>query len=175
MKQILSFIISFYSLTFLGQTNGYDCRFKNYDSLVIQTFDDYTYEIEFGDRERPILTVIKGHATINSEDAKELNKRIRRKESYGQNQEEPTVCDFKVLYYKKGKVKEEVTISLWTNYLYASFPLRIQRQGECLCGGNRGYCCSESGISLEFKKYLFYLLEKYNSTASPGATLNHGQ
>lgn len=163
MKQILYFIIFLYSTTSSGQTSRNDFKFKGYDSLVIQTFDDYTYEIEFGGGERPIVSVIKGQATMSSEDAKEFNRRIRRKESYGQTQEMPTVFDFKILYYKKGKVKEEVNVSLWTNYLYTSFPLRAQRPENCPCSGKRGCCCSECGISLEFKKYMLYLLKKYNS------------
>jgi len=175
MKQIFLQIILLYTTTVFGQTNKNDYKFKNYDSIVVQTFDDYSHQVDLNTGERLDTIIITGQATIKTEDAKELNKIIRQKNSYGQSQATTPAYDLKIMFYKYGKVKEEVQISLWTNNLFASFPLKIQRQGECMCNGNGGYCCTEGGINMTFKKYLLDLLEKYNLPADREEILNFGQ
>lgn len=162
IKRIFLQIILLYSTTLFSQVNKNSYAFKNYDSLVVQTFNDYTYESDFDSNRRLDTIIITGQIAIFSEDAKSFSKRVKQKTSYGQNQAMTPVYDLKIMYFRKGKVKEEVRISLWTNNLYASFPLRVQRQGACMCGGNGGYCFTEGGISNDFKKYLITLLGKYH-------------
>lgn len=175
MKQIFLHIILLFSATVYGQTNKNDYKYKNYDSIVVQTFDDYTHQVDLISGERLDTIIITGQATIKTEDAKEFNQIIRQKDSYGQSQATTPVYDLKIMFYKNGKVKEEVLISLWTNNLFATFSLKVQRQGECMCSGNGGYCCTEGGISKSFKKYLLDLLEKYNLPADREEILNFGQ
>ncbi len=175
MKQIFLHIILLLSATVYGQTNNSDYKYKNYDSIVVQTFNDYTHEVDFNTGERLGTIIITGQATIKSEDAKELNQIIRQKDSYGKSQAMTPVYDLKIMFYKNGKVKEDVQISLWTNNLFATFPLKVQRQGECMCSGNGGYCCTEGGISMSFKKYLLDLMEKYNLPVDKEEILNFGQ
>lgn len=155
------FFLIHYSVLF-AQDFKSEYSFKKFDSIVIQTFNDYTYEINFNTGKNIDTIIVTGNVVITAEDAEELNKRLNQKDSYGQSQATTPVYDLKIMYYKKGKVKEEVKISLWTNNLIATFPLEVQRQGNCLCDGDGGYCCSEGGISITFKKYLLNLLEKYN-------------
>lgn len=175
MKHFFSHIILLYSATLFGQTNKNDFKFNKYDSLVVQTFIDKTYEVDFNSGKRVDTIIITGQVKMNVNDAKDLFKRIRQKESYGQSQALTPVYDLKLMFYRNGKVKEEVQISLWTNNLYATFPLKVQRQGVCMCAGNGGYCCTEGGISMNFKKYLLALLEKYNLPVDSAEILNFGQ
>ncbi|MCO5258534.1 MAG: hypothetical protein M9916_00120 [Crocinitomicaceae bacterium] len=175
MKQLFLHIIFPLSATVYGQGVKNDYRYKNYDSVVVQTLDDLTYEHDFKTGERLNTIIITGQATLTTEDAKEFNRIIRQKDSYGQSQASTPVYDLGIIFYKKGKVKEEILINLWTNDLFATFPLRVQRQGECMCSGNGGYCCSEGGISINFKKYLLDLLEKYNLPNDREEILNFGQ
>jgi len=175
MKQIFLHIILLLCTTVYGQTTKNDYKYKNYDSIVVQTFDDYTHQVDLNSGEILDTIIITGQATIKTEDAKEFNRIIRQKDSYGQSQATTPVYDLKIMFYKNGNVKEEVQISLWTNNLFATFPLKVQRQGECMCGGNGGYCCTEGGISMSFKKYLLDLLEKYNLPNDREEILNFGQ
>ena len=175
MKQIYFHIILLISTTVYGQTTINDYKYKNYDSIVVQTFDDLTHQVDLTSGKSLDTTIITGRATIKTEDAKELNRRIRQKDSYGQCQATSPVYDLKFMYYKNGNVKEKVQISLWTNNLFATFPMRVQRQGECLCGGNGGYCCTEGGISMSFKIYLLDVLNKYNLPNDREEILNFGQ
>jgi hypothetical protein len=175
MKQMFLHIILLLCNTVNGQTNKSDYKYKIYDSIVVQTFNDYTQEIDLNTGERLDTIVITGQATIISEDAKKLNRIIRQKDSYGESQAMTPVYDLKIMFYKNGKVKEDVQISLWTNNLFATFPLKVQRQGECMCSGNGGYCCTKGGISMSFKKYLLDLLEKYNLPVDKKEILNFGQ
>lgn len=157
---IIFFLIFCHNLS--AQIDKTDYKFKEFDSIVIQTFNDYTFEVDFNTGKRLDTIIVTGNVIITREDAEELNKRLNQKDSYGQSQATTPVYDLKIKYYKKGEVKEEVKISLWTNNLIATFPLEVQRQGDCLCDGDGGYCCSKGGISFKFKKYLLGLLEKYN-------------
>jgi hypothetical protein len=175
MKQIFLQIILLLSATVFGQTTINDYKYKNYDSIVVQTFDDLTHQVDLISGKSLDTTIITGQATIKTEDAKEFNRRIRQKGSYGQSQATTPVYDLKIMFYKNGNVKEEVQISLWTNNLFATFPLKVQRQGECMCGGNGGYCCTEGGISMSFKKYLLDLLVKYDLPNDREEILNFGQ
>jgi hypothetical protein len=176
MKQIfLHIIILLLSATVYGQTNKDDFKYKNYDSIVVQTFDDYTHQVDLNSGERIDTIIITGQATIKTEDSKEFNRIIRQKDSYGQGQATTPVYDLRIMFYKNGKVKEEVLISLWTNNLRATFPLKVQRQGGCMCGGKSGSCCTEGGISMNFKKYLLDLLAKYNLPNDREEILNFGQ
>jgi hypothetical protein len=175
MKQMFLHIILLLCNTVYGQTNKSDYKYKIYDSIVVQTFNDYTQEIDLNTGERLDTIIITGQATIISEDAKKLNRIIRQKDSYGESQAMTPVYDLKIMFYKNGKVKEDVQISLWTNNLFATFPLKVQRQGECMCSGNGGYCCTKGGISMSFKKYLLDLLEKYNLPVDKEEILNFGQ
>jgi len=175
MKQMFLHIILLLCNTVNGQTNKSDYQYKIYDSIVVQIFNDYTQEIDLNTGERLDTIVITGQATIISEDAKKLNRIIRQKDSYGESQAMTPVYDLKIMFYKNGKVKEDVQISLWTNNLFATFPLKVQRQGECMCSGNGGYCCTKGGISMSFKKYLLDLLEKYNLPVDKKEILNFGQ
>lgn len=175
MKQIFLHIILLLSATVFGQTSKNDYKYKNYDSVVVQTIDDQTYGVDFKTGERLDTIIITGQATIKTEDAKEFNRIIRQKDSYGQSQATTPVYDLKIMFYKNGNVKEEVQISLWTNNLFATFPLKVQRQGACMCSGNGGHCCTEGGISLSLKKYLLDLLEKYQLPVDREEILNFGQ
>ncbi|MDT8413588.1 MAG: hypothetical protein RQ875_14070 [Vicingaceae bacterium] len=153
---LLSFISAF------GQTNNKKINVANYDSLTIQIFDDYSNQIDLITGKSTDTIIITGNSTINSKDAERLIKKINQKKSYGQSQASTPVYDLKLSFHKNDTVKEEVLISLWTNNLFASFPLKVQRQGDCMCEGEGGYCCSKGGISDKFKRYLHNLLEKYN-------------
>jgi len=175
MKQIFLYIILLLSATVCGQTRNNDYKYKNYDSVVVQTLDDQTYGVDFKTGERLDTIIITGQVTIKTKDAKEFNRIIRQKDSYGQSQASTPVYDLKIMFYKKGKVKEEVLINLWTNNLRATFPLKVQRQGECFCSGKSGACCTEGGISMNFKKYLLDLLEKYHLPVDREEILNFGQ
>jgi len=175
MKQTFLHIILLLSATVYGQTTKNEYKYKNYDSIVVQTLDDQTFGVDFETGDRLDTIIITGQATIKSEDAKKFNRIIRQKDSYGQSQATTPVHDLKIMYYKNGKVKEEVLISLWTNNLRATFPLKVQRQGGCLCSGKSGSCCTEGGISMNFKKYLLDLLEKYNLPNDREEILNFGQ
>ena len=112
---------------------------------------------------------------FETEDAIALNQWIRQKEAYGESQAMTPEYDLRWMYYKHGKVIETVQVSLWTNNLYASFPLKVQRQGECMCGGTGGYCCSKGGISMGFKKQLIALLEKYHLPVDREGILKFGE
>jgi hypothetical protein len=175
MKQIFLHIILLFSASVYGQTNKNDYKYKSYDSIVMQTFDDYTHQLDLNTAKNLDTIIITGQATIKAEDAKELHQIIRQKDSYGESQAMTPVYDLKIIFYKNGKVKEEVQISLWTNNLISTFPLKVQRQGECMCSGNGGYCCTEGGISMRFKKYLLDLLDKYNLPTDREEILNFGQ
>ena len=155
--------------------NENNYKYKNYDSIVVQTFDDCTRQLNLNTGKSIDTIIITGRATIRLEDAKELNQIIRQKDSYGESQASTPVYNLKIMFYKKGKVKEEVQISLWTNNLFATFPLKVQRQGECMCNGKGGYCCTEGGISIGLKKYLLDLLNKYNLPSDREEILNFGQ
>jgi hypothetical protein len=159
MKQILSYIILVFSVTAFGQTNKNAYKFKDFDSLVIQIVEDYSSVSDFSIDGRTDTLIVRGQTAIKSEDAIELNKRIYLKESYGQSQAMTPIYDFYILYYKNGVIKESVSVSLWTYNFMATFPLKVQRQGECLCKGDGGYCCTLGGISESFKKYFLDLFK----------------
>ena len=57
IKRIFLQIILLYSTTLFSQVNKNSYAFKNYDSLVVQTFNDYTYESDF-DSNRRLDTII---------------------------------------------------------------------------------------------------------------------
>jgi hypothetical protein len=172
MKTVFSSIISLLAVTLYGQTNSIGYKYKNFDSIVVQTF----YESNFPQEVHNVGTTrITGTAKVKTEDAIALNQWMRQKEAYGQNQAMTPEYDLRWMYYKHGKVIETVQVSLWMNNLYASFSLRVQRQGVCMCGGTGGYCCSEGGISSNFKKYLIALLEKYHLPVDRDGILNFGE
>jgi hypothetical protein len=172
MKAVFSSIISFLAVTLYGQSNNIDYRYKNFDSIVVQTF----YESGLlGEVDMGSVTKITGRAKLKSKDAKTLNQWMRQKEAYGESQAMTPEYDLRWMYYKHGKVIETVQVSLWTNNLYASFPLRVQRQGECMCGGTGGYCCSKGGISMGFKKQLIALLEKCHLPVDREGILRFGE
>ena len=175
MKQTFLHIIFLLSTTVYGQTTKNDYQYKNYDSIVVQTLDDQTFGVDFETGERLDTIIITGQATIKSKDAKEFNRIIRQKDSYGQGQATTPVYDLKIMYFKNGKVKEEVLISLWTNNLRATFSLKAQRQGGCMSSGGGRYFCAEGGISMSLKKYLLDLLEKYSLPNDREEILNFGQ
>lgn len=175
MKQLFLHLTLLLSATVFGQTSKNDYKFRNYDSVVVSTINDLTYEVDFKTGERLDAILVTGQATIKTEDAKEFNRILRQKDSYGQSQAMTPVYDLKIIFYRNGNVKEVVDISLWTNNLYATFSLKVQRQGECMCRGNGGYCCSEGGININFKKYLLDLLEKYHLPSDREELLNFGQ
>lgn len=175
MKQLFLHIVLLYSITVYGQTNKNDYKYKDYDSIVIQTFNDYRNEVNLNTGERLDTIIITGQATLKTEDAKQLNRIIKKKVSYGKSQAVTPVYDMKIMFYKNGSVKNKVMVSLWTNNLFATFPLKVQRQGVCMCSGSGGYCCTEGGISLSFKNYLLDLLEKYNVQVDKDEILNFGQ
>ncbi len=172
MKTVFSSIISFLAVTLYGQTNSMDYTYKNFDSIVVQTFyeSDLPGEVDMGS-----VTKITGSAKLKAEDAITLNQRMRQKEAYGESQAMTPEYDLRWMYYKHGKVIETVQVSLWTNNLYASFSLKIQRQGECMCSGTGGYCCSGGGISMDFKKQLIAILEKYHLPVDRDGILNLGE
>ena len=134
-------------------------KFKQYDSLQITTIIDQSFNQLTN--EAPVL-INTGTATLNKQDATELDNRIRTSSSYGASQAMTPVYDLEINYYKNGKSKEKILISLWTNNLYASYPLKVQRIGFCACTANSGFCCSNGGINYQFKEYLIQLLEKNN-------------
>ena len=172
MKTVFSSIISFLAVTLNGQSNNIGCKYKNFDSIVVQTF----YESNFPQEVHNVGTTrITGAAKVKTEDAIVLNQWIRQKEAYGESQAMTPEYDLKWMYYKHGKIKETVQVSMWTNNLYASFPLKVQRQGECMCGGTGGYCCSKGGISMGFKKQLIALLEKYHLPVDREGILKFGE
>lgn len=174
MKQIFSFIILLYNYSVIAQVDKHDYKYRNFDSVVVQTYNDNTHVSDFMTGESGTI-IITGQAAIKAEDAKTLCKLLRRRESYGQSQAMTPVYDLNIKFYKHGKVIEKVEISLWTNNLFATFPLRVQRQGECMCKGNGGYCCSEGGISISFKKYILDLLQKYDLPSLRDEILDFGQ
>ena len=172
MKKIAFISILLYATTLFGQKSNRDYSYKNFDSIVVQTF----YESGLlGEVDMGSVTKITGRAKLKSEDAKTLNQWMRQKEAFGQSQAMTPEYDLRWMYYKHGKVIDTVQVSLWTNNLYASFSLRVQRQGVCMCGGTGGYCCSEGGISSNFKKYLIALLEKYHLPVDRDEILNFGE
>lgn len=172
MKAVFSSIISFLAVTLNGQSNNIGYKYKNFDSIVVQTF----YESNFPQEVHNVGTTrITGTAKVKTEDAITLNQWIRQKEAYGESQAMTPEYDLRWMYYKHGKVIETVQVSLWTNNLYASFPLKVQRQGECMCGGTGGYCCSKGGISMGFKKQLIALLEKYHLPVDREGILKFGE
>jgi len=162
MKQLVLHITLLCGTTLFGASYAEDVTFKNYDSVIVQLYADDHYEVDAGSDKNSFAQRIIGQTRLKPEDARELGKRIRQKESYGQSQALTPVYDLKIMFYRNGKVRQEVQISLWTNNLFASFSLRAQRQGECMCSGSGGYCCSEGGISRAFKTYLLTLLEEYH-------------
>ncbi len=175
MKSLSILTLVIFSIAVYGQTDKSEYKYKNYDSVVVQTLIDQTHDFNINSNERTDKIFITGRARIKASDAKELNQRIKRKDSYGSSQAMTPDYDLKILFYKRGRVKENVQISLWTNNLFATFPLKVQRQGECTCSGNGGYCCSKGGISMGFKEYLLDLLIRYNLPTNKEELLNFGQ
>lgn len=151
-----------YSVLASGQTMANEYSHKSYDSVVVFTLNDYSLEPDFNTGNEQGSVIITGSARLIGEDIAIFSQQIRKKESFGESQAMTPVYDIKIVYYKNGKAKEDVKISLFTNNLFASFAIPAQRQGDCMCKGNGGYCCTHGGISPGFKKYLFNLLKKYN-------------
>lgn len=168
MKSLLSFslrqamsIVFFVCLSSsFAQRTFFHYHCKKYDSLIVQTLYDERFEnsnIE-GKGDRHDQLIVGSSKRLFSGTADEFNNKVHEKSSYGNSQAMTPNYDLRFLYYRKGEIKDKVEISLETNNLFASFPLRVQRQGDCMCRGNGGYCCSEGGISEEFKKYIVELL-----------------
>ena len=145
----------------LGQSQNTVFRFNQYDSVLVQTFNDYTHELDFKTGESFDTIIYTGQAKLKTEDVTELLQRMQQKKAFGEHQAMTPVYDLQFLFYQNGNIQEKVEISLWTNNLFASFPLEVQRQGDCLCDGTGGYCCSKGGISKRFKSYLVKLLQSY--------------
>jgi len=145
-------------INIFSQQISRNLSFGKYDSLVVSNYFDDKNETLFDGNANEFIYVTR---SISSDDANELDKAIHKKTSYGSSQAMTPGYDFEIGYYKKGIKVESVLISLWTNNFFATYPLRIQRQGDCLCSRNGGYCCSNGGISLNFKKYLMQLFKKY--------------
>lgn len=152
------------SFLFLVALTGIASGQKNspgkYDSLVIETIRDTRLDFN-PEREGDGEILVTGRARLLPQEAAELHKRIFFKESYGASQAVTPVYDTRLIYYSKGKITHTVEISLLTNNLFASFPLEVQRQGDCLCEDKSGYCCSAGGISREFKNYLVTLIREH--------------
>jgi uncharacterized membrane protein len=133
-----------------------------YDSVVVETRNDDSFEPDFSTAERKEKVTITGRARLTQKDIAAFSERLKNKVSYGESQAITPVYDVYILYFRKGKIKEEIKISLYTNNLFATFALPQQRQGDCMCNGNGGYCCSKGGISRDFKKFLVDILKKYH-------------
>ncbi len=146
-----------------------------FDSIVVVTIDDRRMENFAPDTPPGDRIEITGRARLSHRSATELRQRFFDRNSYGQSQAVTPVHDLKFQYYKEGSMAEEVSISLWTNNLFATFLLHAQRQGECLCDGGNGHCCTKGGISIEFKKWLIQLLEGYRLPVQKDEILHFGE
>ncbi len=130
-----------------------------YDSVMVLTIHDPSLEHLPPGADRTDPVKITGRAKLNKKQIAGLHSRAADRNSYGQSQAVTPIYDLKIQYFNEGGIADEVSISLWTNNFFATFPLQEQRQGECLCDGDSGHCCTEGGISMKFKKYLIDLLE----------------
>lgn len=171
MLKKIFFLVFIFALTqdMFPQQNKMNLSFGKYDSVVVSNYYGDINEIEPIGIENKSPSISR---TISSEDAKALNNALHKKESYGSSQAVTPIYDIEISYYRKGNKVDKVLISLWTNNLFASYPLKIQRQGDCLCKGNGGYCCSKGGISIDFKKYLILLLKKYTIPVEDDYTID---
>lgn len=143
-----------------------DAAIPGYDSVVVQTVIDHRFDPNFqiGSRD-PDITIV-GRACLSSTEARDLQRRLRDPASYGATQAVTPVNELELLYYRRGRVKDHVHISLITHNLWATFPLRAQRQGDCLCKGGSGHCCTEGGIGPAFKEYLLGLFRGHGLEVS---------
>ncbi|MCB0794986.1 MAG: hypothetical protein KDB88_09635 [Flavobacteriales bacterium] len=129
-----------------------------YDSLVVRTVIDHRFEPPLPGRPIDDRFEVTRSVRLSPSDAREIDAWIRSKASYGSSQAVTPVPDVEVLYYWKGTIKEKVEMNLFTHNLYASFPLRQQRQGDCLCRGSSGHCCTAGGMNAEFTQHVVDLL-----------------
>ena len=149
---------------------------STYDSIVVLTIDDTTLEHFPPNTSQPAdLVKITGRAKLSDDQIADLHARVTDASSYGQSQAVTPVYDLKIQYFKQGAIADDVSISLWTNNLFATFPLQVQRQGECLCEGDSGHCCTKGGISMKFKKYLLDLLKSHYLPVEKEDILNFGK
>lgn len=160
----MKYLLTFCFLTFLiisnAQRTFFHFKCKKYDSLVVQTLYDGRFEntnIE-GKGDRHDQLQVKTSKRLFTWDSDVFNKKLTNKSSYGNSQAMTPIYDLRFLYYRKGEIIDKVEISLETNNLSATFSLRVQHQGDCLCKGSGGYCCSQGGISDDFKRYIVELL-----------------
>ncbi len=163
-SRIRSTLLIVFLITTLFSTSA-KCavRLNGADSVIVSTITDHKFDpiLPPGYETKQGGIEVTGHSKLTTEDAKLLLDRIYERSSYGSAQAVTPVYDVQIIFYKKGSIKALVEICMYTNNLYASFPLKVQRQGECMCKGKGGYCCTKGGISSEFKHYLTQLLLKY--------------
>jgi len=155
----LCFLISMNLL--FSQRTFFHFKCKKYDSLVVQTLnsDHINLPLPDGKENYNHEVIIESSTRLFSQSADEFNKKLIEKTSYGSSQAMTPIYDVQFLYYRNGEIKDKVEIALSTNNLFSTFPLRVQRQGDCMCKGNGGYCCSEGGISEEFRKFIVQMLK----------------
>ena len=140
-----------------GTAVAQDTAIRGYDSVVVTTVIDHRFDPVFPDGSCKEGRDVTGQACLSSTEARDLQRRLRDPASYGATQAVTPVNELELLYYRKGRVKDHVHISLITHNLWATFPLRAQRQGDCLCKGGSGHCCTEGGIGPAFTEYLIGL------------------
>lgn len=173
MRSLLFFVLTLSFSTAAAQ--GAFNRSGQFDSVVVLTIDDSSLEPFPPGADRTDPVKITGRVKLTAKDVAELHDRLNDRRSYGQSQAVTPVYDVKVQYFKKDVAADEVSISLWTNNLFATFPLNVQRQGECLCEGENGHCCTKGGISMKFKKYLIGLLERNGLPVEKEEILDFGE
>lgn len=81
MKQLFLHFFLLLSASVYGQSQNEVFRFNQYDSVLVQTFNDYTHELDFKTGESLDTIIYTGQAKLKTEDVTELLQRMQRKKA----------------------------------------------------------------------------------------------
>jgi len=151
---IILFLIPFKQLK--GQYHSPDQII--FDSVIVnKVYDSRTEIVEYNKQIKDTSYIVK-QAKLSLEDAMDLTKRIFKRKSYGNSTYAQMVMPkIELIYYHEGKSVHSIQVELPANYFFPSFEVKQQQRGKYLTGSYY----KNSGISKEFKSYLFNLFVKY--------------